>query len=48
MNIHINKKCATVPNYIDKEWSLDGANNVTKEEMWSYLSASVILSIYPV
>ena len=45
--IHINKKCCTVHNYIDKEWSLDGSNNVTKQEMWTYLGALIILSINP-
>ena len=45
--IQINKKRITIPNYIDKEWSLDGSNNVTKQEMWAYLGSCVILSINP-
>ena len=45
--IHINKKRCTVHNYIDKEWSLDGSNNVTKQEIWAYLGALIILLINP-
>ena len=33
--IHINNKHTTVPNYIDKDWALDGSNNVTMDEMWA-------------
>ena len=29
--IHINNKHTSVPNYIDKDWALDGSNNVTTE-----------------
>ena len=31
----------TVPNYVDKEWSLDGSNNVTKEEIWVHLGSLI-------
>ena len=45
--IHINNKRTSVPNYIDKDWALDGSNNVTTEEMWAYLGSGIILSINP-
>ena len=45
--IHINNKHTSVPNYIDKDWALDGSNNVTTEEMWAYLRLGIILSINP-
>ena len=45
--IEITKKRQTQPNYIDKQWSLDGSDNVSCEEMHAYLGACVILSVNP-
>ena len=45
--IEITKKCHTQPNYIDKQWSLDGSDNLSCEEMRAYLGACVILSVNP-
>ena len=39
--IEITKKRRTQPNYIDKQWSLDGSDNVSCEEMRAYLGACV-------
>ena len=41
------KKNRTQPNYIDKQWHLNGSDNVTVEEMRAYLGACVILSVNP-
>ena len=45
--IQILKKKRTQPNYVDKQWSLDGSDNVTVQEMRAYLGACVILSVNP-
>ena len=43
----IRKRRETVPNFFDKQWSLDGSDNVKIEEMWAYLGCCLILSVNP-
>ena len=43
----IRKKRETIPTYLDKQWCLDGSNNVTVEEMHAYLGCCLILSVNP-
>ena len=43
----IRKRRETVPNFFDKQWSLDGSDNVKIEEMWAYLGYCLILSVNP-
>ena len=45
--IEINKKCRTKPNYIDLQWSLDGSDNLTCEELCAYIGCCVIISVNP-
>ena len=45
--IEINKKCRTKPDYINPQWSLDGSDNLTCEELCAYISCCVILSVNP-
>ena len=46
-HIEINKKRRTKPAYVDKEWSLDGSNNITERELWAYIGVCIILSVNP-
>ena len=46
-HIQITKKRITNPDYCDKEWALDGSDNVTLHEMWAYIGCCVIMSINP-
>ena len=41
------KRCTTVPNFVDKEWSLDGSNDITYQELCAYLGSNIILSVNP-
>ena len=43
----IRKKQETVALYTDRQWSLDGSNNVTAEEMRAYLGCCLIMSVNP-
>ena len=43
----IRKKQETIPTYLDKQWCLDGSNNVTVQEMRAYLGCCLILSVNP-
>ena len=43
----IRKKPETMPIYTDRQWSLDGSNNVSVEEMCAYLGCCLILSVNP-
>ena len=45
--LSINKKRETFPTFQDKEWSLDGSNNIKLEEMRAYLRCCLILSVNP-
>ena len=36
------------PNYFDKQWSLDGSNNLTIQELKAYFEIIIILGINPV
>ena len=45
--VTITKNQERIPNFQDKQWSLDGSNNVTIEEMWAYLGCCLILSANP-
>ena len=47
VQIEITKKCRTEPNYVNKQWSLDGSDNVSIQEMCAYLRACIILSVNP-
>ena len=35
------------PDYVDKYWSLDGSDNVTKEEMLAFFGANIIFGLNP-
>ena len=45
--LSIKKKRETFPTFQDKQWSLDGSNNINLEEMWAYLGCCFILSVNP-
>ena len=47
VRIEINKKRRTKPNYIDPQWSLDGSDNLTCEELYAYIGCCVIISVNP-
>ena len=42
------KKRQLWPNFVDKQWSLDGSNNLTIQELKAYLGIIIILGINPV
>ena len=42
------KKRQLQPNFVDKQWSLDGSNNLTIQELKAYLGIIIILGINPV
>ena len=35
------------PNYVDQYWSLDGSDNVTKEEILAFLGANIVFGLNP-
>ena len=43
--IAINKKHRTKPNYVDQLWSPDGSDDITCEELRTYLGCCIILSV---
>ena len=43
----LKKKCTTRPHYVDKEWSMNGSDNITHEEMCAYLGCCIIMSVNP-
>ena len=45
--IQIEKKHRTKPDYVDNEWSLDGSDNITQEELWAYFGSCIIMSVNP-
>ena len=45
--IEINKKLRTKPDYVDRDWSLDGSNNLSERELWAYIGVCIILSVNP-
>ena len=45
--IEIQKKKRTKTNYVDKQWDINGSNNVTVQEMRAYFGTCVILSVAP-
>ena len=45
--IEIEKKKRTKPSYVDKQWDINGSDNVTVQEMRAYFGTCVILSIAP-
>ena len=45
--MEIAKKRRTQPGYVDKQWALDGSDNVSIPEMCAYLGACIILSVNP-
>ena len=47
VELSINKKRETFPTFQDKQWSLDGSNNINLEEMWANLGCCLILSVNP-
>ena len=42
------KKRQLRPNYVDKQWPLDGSNNLTIQELKAYFGIIIILGINPV
>ena len=40
------KRCRK-PDYVDKEWSLNGSNNISYEELCAYMGSNIILSVNP-
>ena len=42
------KKRQLRPNFVDKQWSLDGSNILTIQELKAYLGIIIILGINPV
>ena len=45
--IAIHKKQTRFPRFVDKQWDLDGTNNVDANEVLAYLGCCVVLSINP-
>ena len=41
----IMKKCTRQPEYVDNEWSLNGCNNISYEELCAYMGSNIILSV---
>ena len=41
----IMKKCTHQPEYVDNEWSLNGCNNISYEELCAYMGSNIILSV---
>ena len=46
-SLAIMKKRRRPPEYVDNEWSLDGSNNITYEELCAYMGTNIILSVNP-
>ena len=47
VQIEIQKKMRRKPNYVDKQWNINGSDNVTIQEMHTYFGDCVILSVAP-
>ena len=47
-HVCILKKRQLWPNYVNKQWSLDGSNNLTMQELKAYFGIIIILGINPV
>ena len=45
--IQITKRCRTKPDYVGPQWSLDGSDNLTCEELHAYIGCCVIISVNP-
>ena len=43
----IMKKHTHQPEFVDNEWSLNGCNNISYEELCAYLGTNIILSVNP-
>ena len=45
--IQITNRHRTKPDYVDPQWSLDGSDNLTCEELRTYIGCCVIISVNP-
>ena len=45
--LKLKKKKRTKPNYVDKQWDINGSDSVTVQEMHAYFGTCVILSVAP-